>query len=271
MRNAFAAEIVTDEATRLRILGLVFPAARISRVAAQPDKPFEVRGPRRQLVATLRNALLSTQVYEVFGPPKKEEEDPASDILREHGPSQTRQVHMKVFRWSPPGGSRPMLVAILSYQFRGANPPRCCSTIGKVLLLSNAAERIVDSFDSMPWGFSTFTEVRFLNDGSGSEKLMIGVDASGAATLLVDSAIFDLSKQKLTPVLSVQTMVLYEAELENIDVHALTLDETRTRSAKGTRYFFVKRTFADKKKLPATSFVTTESYPAGTGLPLDWQ
>ena len=164
-----------------------------------------------------------------------------------------------------------MLVAILSYSFRGANPARCCRAIGKVLLLSNGGERVVDTFGGMPWAFSAFMDVRFLNDGSGTEKLMVGVDTYGPATLIVDSAIFDLSKGRLTPVLSVQTMVLYEQELENIDVHTLTLDEGRTTSAKGTRFYFVKRMFADKKKLPATPVVTIESYPAGSGLPLNWQ
>jgi len=139
-------------------------------------------------------------------------------------------------------------------------------------LLSNTADRILDAFDKVPNEFTMFTAVKFLDvDGTGAEKLMIGADTAGAGFIGVDSAVFDVSKQKLTPLLSVATMVLYKAEIENIDIHTLTLDERQTIRSGGKRFVFIKKTFAEKRKISSKPLTRRVSFPPGYGLPLDWQ
>lgn len=71
--------------------------------------------------------------------------------------------------------------------------------------------------------------------------------------------------------MSVTTMVFYEAELENADVHTLTLDEGQTLLAGGKRFFFVKKSFVEKGEVLRRPVTSRVSYPIGTGLPLDWQ
>jgi hypothetical protein len=85
-----------------------------------------------------------------------------------------------------------------------------------VLLVSNAADHIFDKFDKMPYAFSEFTSIRFLDvNGSGVEKLMIGADFSFLGPAVgVDSAVFDLADHRLTPLFSTNTVVLDEADLD---------------------------------------------------------
>jgi hypothetical protein len=140
------------------------------------------------------------------------------------------------------------------------------------LLLSNTAERILDTFDQMPYAFTTVTSVGFLDlDGSGANKLMIGADFSGVGSSGIDTAVFDVSHRKLRPLISFTTLVLYEADPDQLDIHTLELDEHQTRLAKGNRFFFVKTTYAEKATVFPKPVITHVSYPVGTGIPLNWQ
>jgi len=269
---ASGAELVTDSAVRLQVLRLVFPNTRISDVPTpKDDPPFPVTDPLGHLVISLKSGF--EHYYEVVGPVATEEEEPASDITDlNKGFSDKRQVRMEVYRWKAPRDGEPLLAAVLDYSFAGANPARCCRAIGKVFLLSNAADRLLDSFDKMPNDFSMFTSVQFVDvDGSGTEKLLISADASGVAYLGVKSALFDLAKHRLTPLISVDTLVFYEEELENVTINTLTLDERQTIRSRGKRIFFVKETFAAKGKLFSKPRKSRVSFPVGYGLPLEWR
>jgi hypothetical protein len=155
---------------------------------------------------------------------------------------------------------------------RRVKTPRCCRVMGKVLLLSKNADRILDVLDNVPYAFTTFTYIHFLyNDQTAAEKLMISADSSGVATTGISSLVLDVSHQQLKPLIEVTTMILDEAPLDDLDVHTLTFDDNRTNLAGGKRFFFVKKSYAEKGKLfrpPVTSIVW---YPAGTGLPMDWE
>jgi hypothetical protein len=178
---------------------------------------------------------------------------------------------MQVYRRKPTREGEAILVAVLSYSFPDANPARCCRAIGKVLLISNTEDRLLDKFDKVPCAFTMFTSVRFLDiDGSGAEKLMVDADTSGVASIGVSSAVFDLSNYNLNSILSIDTMVFYEADLEDLDIHTLALDERQTVHSQGRWFFFVKKTFAEKAKLFAKPHSTSVSYSVGYGVPLDW-
>jgi hypothetical protein len=159
-----------------------------------------VSDPLGRVVGTGKNALAGSNEYEVVGPVTPTEEGPASDVLdRSRSLSDKRRVWMRVYGWRSSNDER-LLVTVVSDVFQDANPPRC-----------------------------GFTNIQFVRvDRSGAEELMLAGDYSGLSTIGVRSVILAISNQRLKPVMSVPTMVLYEAELENADVHTLTLDDRRT-------------------------------------------
>jgi hypothetical protein len=268
----FGGELVTDEAMRLRVIHLAFPTGRISTLPPQPSgDAFPIEDPLNRVVARLKNALEQGPDYQAIGPVAKNEKNPASDVTDFDRPaSNKRQVQMRLYRWKANNGE-PLLVAVLRYSFPNANPPRCCRVIGKVLLLSSTADRILDVLDKVPYAFTIFTEIRFIPQaGTAPELLIIGADYSGVSSVGVSSVILDASDGHLKPLMSISTMVLYEAELENADVHTLSLDEQRTLVAGGRRFFFVKKSYVEKGKVRRTPVTTNVSFPVGTGLPLDW-
>lgn len=269
--TCFAGERVIDETMRLRVLRLAFQNARISALPMQlNEKPYLVKDPMNRVFALVKNALKYDHGYEVVGPAAKNEEAFASDVTGRPA-SNKRQVWMQLFRWRI-ADSDPLFVAVLSYSFLNANPPRCCQALGKILLLSSRGDRILDTFDKVPYAFTEFTSIRFFHtDGTGAEKLMISDDFSGVGTIGVSSVILDVSHQHLKPLASVTTMILYEADLENADVNTLTLDERRTLLAGGKRFFFVQKSYVEKGKVLRKPVTSSVSFPVGTGLPLDWQ
>lgn len=270
---AHAADAVADETTRRAVLQRAFPNARISSLPGQPRRePFSLTDPTGRPVALFSRGL--EYEYEVVGPVAKQEEEAALDIgrLPERSLSDNRHVWMQLYRWNPTNGDEPLLVAVLDYSFANATPPRCCRALGKILVLPAAVDRIFDMFDKVPYAFTSFTSVRFVDvDGSGTEKLVIGADTSGAASIGVSSAVFDLSNHKVTPLLSINTVVLSEMDLDDLDIHSLTLDLRQTIIAKGQRFFFVKKTFAEKANILAKPRTSRVSYPVGYGVPLDWR
>jgi hypothetical protein len=268
-----AAQLVADEPTNLQVLRLIFPNMRISVLPKPPaEKASPVTDPFQRVIALVKNGLEHGIEYDVVGPVAKDEEDSADDITDpKRTPSNERKVRMEVYRWSAgPSGGR-FLVAVLSYKFLNANPPRCCNGLGKIVLLSDNADRVLDTIDKMPYAFTMFTSVQFLKiGGTEAEKLMIGADFSGVGTIGINSAVFDVVKEKLNPLLSLTTMVLAEADIEELDIRTLEVDERRTL-ADGKHFFFVEKTYASGKQILTIPRTETVSFPVGTGVPLDWQ
>jgi hypothetical protein len=94
-----AGELVTDEATRLRVVRLAFPNGQISTLPPQPfQKPYPVKDPLNRVIAVIKNALEHGPEYEVIGPVAKNEEAPASYITDlNHIPSNKRQVQIHLY------------------------------------------------------------------------------------------------------------------------------------------------------------------------------
>jgi hypothetical protein len=268
-----AGELVTDEAIRLRVLHLAFPNARISVLPVQPDeKPYSVTDPLGRVIALVKNGLQCDHEYDVVGPLAKNEEQLASDITHpEHSASDKRQLRMQLYHWRVEDGE-PLLVAVLSYSFPDANPPRCCRAEGRILLLSSTADRILSALDKVPYAFTMFTSIRFLDvQGTGAEQMMIAADFSGVGTIGIDSVVFIVSDERLKPLISLTTMLLSETDTENLDIHTLTLDDHQTLLAQGKRFVFTKKKYAEKGKIFRKPVTSKVSYPVGSGLPLDWQ
>ena len=272
---ASAADRVADEESRVEALRLIFPGARVAVLPAKADEELgSVADPIGRVVATVRNALAPGPEYSVIGPVSKDEEDAATDITRpvkEQWVSDKRKLRMQLYRWNRTDSPQsPLHLAILNYVFTGVQPARCCHAVGRLVLLSGTLDRVLDSFEVAPWAFSMFTSVAFIDVGGSGEKLMIGVDYSGVSSIGVQSVVFEALNNKLNPVLSVNTMVLYEAELENADIHTLTLDEHRTPLGKGKQFVFFKKSYVENGKVLDKPVTTTVSYRVGTGIPLDW-
>jgi hypothetical protein len=95
----------------------------------------------------------------------------------------------------------------------------------------------------MPNAFTTFTAISFLDaGGTGTEKLLVSVDFAGAGAIGVDTAVFDLSDQKITPLGWLTSAVYYGLEKKDEEMFAMTLDERRTLLSKERRFWFVKKT-----------------------------
>ena len=124
----------------------------------------------------------------------------------------------------------------------------------------------------MPNAFTTFTAVKFLDAGNtGNEKLLIGVDFAGAGTVGMNSAVFDLSNQKLTTLGWLTTAVYFGLEKEEEVMFTTTLDEQRTRLSKENRVWFVKKTYIEKgKHFPKPITSNTSIRLNSKGVPLDW-
>ena len=124
----------------------------------------------------------------------------------------------------------------------------------------------------MPYAFTMFTSIHFLKvDAPAAEKLMVGADFSGVGTIGINSAVFNVEHQRLNPLLWLTTMVLSEADLDDLDVHTMTFDARRTVLANGNRFFFTKKTYAVDKQVLTTPRTETVEFPVATGVPLDWQ
>lgn len=270
-----AAELVPDEPIRFQALRLIFPRATISVLPTRPDEtPYPVTDPLGRVVAVIGNGLDHEHEYEVVSPAGDAEKHAASDITRlqlpERWTSDKRQLRMQLYRWTGASYPEPPLyLAVIGYTFMNANPPRCCRAVGRVLLISSTLDRVLDSFEEMPYAFTAFTSIRFFDTGGHADKLIVSADFSGVASIGVKTAVFDIVNSKLNPLLSVDTVVLFE--LENADVHTMTFDEHRRPLGKGREFVFIKKTYVEKGKVLGKPATTKVSYPVGTGIPLKWQ
>ena len=179
--------------------------------------------------------------YSVVGPVTEKEE--AAAVVTVNRPQQQsyadeRRMRMLLYRWQATRDQKPFLLAVLYYTFPNAHPSLCCWAVGRVVLLADEADRILDSFDATPHSFSKFTGIRFVKvNASNAEELMIGADCHYVGGMSVRSIVFDVADHKLKPLLSVDTIVLADLYTDNEEIHTLTLGERRTRLVNGTRFF----------------------------------
>lgn len=269
--SAHGAELVTDEATRLGVLRLVFPKAAIS-IGPARSKPPEAgfSGELEPLADSFHDAFADEQEYDVVAPPDEEEELAASITFDRS--SDRRRVRLLLYRWRPADGGQASLVAVLHYVFVDANPSRCCRALGKVMLLSASGERVEAKVTEMPNAFTRFTSIRFLDPGRPNpEDLLVSVDFSGAGVVGVNTAILDLTNQRITPLGWLTTAVYDGLEKENEEMFAMTFDEQKTRLSKGKRFWFVKKSYIEKgKKLPTPITSATSVLATRMGVPLNW-
>lgn len=128
-----AAELVTDESTNLNVLHLVFPNTRIALLPPLPaEKPSPVNDPKGCVIVVVKNGLERGRDYRVIGPATGEEVQTASDVFILSRRFDQRRVRMEVHHWGNSANPNQFLLAVLRYRFENPNPPRCCTTLGKI-------------------------------------------------------------------------------------------------------------------------------------------
>jgi hypothetical protein len=272
---AHAAELVTGEATRLRVLRLVFPNATISSSPARLREKSSPASHLEPLAESLTDALEQEQEYDVVGPVAKDEEPAAeNDPTRSPGKqfADRRRVRFLLYRWHSKNNDQPSLLAVINYLFPDASPARCCRAVGKVMLLSDSGDRIIAVLDRMPNAFTTFAAVKFVDAGSsGTEELVLGMDFAGAGTVGVNTAIFDLSGQRISPLGWLTSAVYYGLETKGEELYTMTLDERQTRLSKDRRIWFTKKTYIYKgKRLATPSRSMTSIHLGNKAVALNW-
>jgi hypothetical protein len=266
--SAIGAEVVTDEATRIRVLRLMFPNARVS---VSPTRTWNASVKVKALEPLqLNDALKSERVYDVVGAVTDHvERDAATDVTDPETPSNKRAVRLLLYRWRPEKDDTPSLIGILHYAFHNRQPALCCQAIGKVLLLSDDGNRLLECVARMPPDFTIFTSIRFLDlKGDGSEALLISADFSGPGNVGVDTVSLTVSHQKLRALFWTTTAL--QSAIGG-GMFTMALDENRTRLDKGRKYWFARKTYIDEKGIAHTPPVTSSvSYPVSDDGPVDW-
>jgi len=257
---AHSAELLTNEGIRLRVLQTVFPGAAIS-VSTGPLEDLSLKLDCCKELP-LNDAFKDEHLYEIVAPATKAEEDPAGDVAEPEKPlSTTRLVRLQVYRQRSQDGREPLLVAIVNYWFRPANPPNCCQAIGKVLLLSANGDRLLDSFDNMPNAFTMFTSITFLDiDGGGLEKLFLAADYSSPGEVGINLKVFDVSGLKIRPLLAIASASSWREK------SVLAFDQQETMAAKGKRFWFTKTVYDRNGTELQQPVITNISFPAGEGV-----
>lgn len=268
--SVIGAELLTDEQTRMQALRLMFPSARVSDTLTKPAD-----GSYNNLIGSeklpLIDALRDERQYRVTAPAESDERDEAGDVAEPDKPlSDTRLVRLRLYRLRASAVREHLVLAIMSYSFADVNPPRCCRVIGRIALLSAELTSVLDTIRNMPYAFTIFTVIRFFDaNGDGTEDFIVSADFSGAATVGIDTAIFDVKSRKLKPIMWLTTAVSYQ--LEDAEMFTMTIDEKRTRAAKGKRYYFLKQTYIEKGRSFSRPRLSIESRRVvRSGIVLDW-
>jgi hypothetical protein len=258
---ASGAELVTDEATRLKVLAAVFPGMSIT---ATPGKRIDDsrRWPAGRVELDFPDALKREVVYRITGAPTTENETCAADDIIKQNQSAVREVRAKIYDLSP---SR--FVAVAQYKFVDANPAMACPSIARITLVEDKAGVFTASSKFEPdtlhhWGLQRIQMASFTGDTA--EQLFVESDFGGAGVLGSELLIFDVSAAGLGPIVETDVSVYDGLEKENLFVKSL--DIARTRAIKGTRFCFTMTTYIEDDKKFNPPKITHPCYKRGEGV-----
>jgi hypothetical protein len=215
---------VSDESLRLTALRAVFPGMQ---VLVDRGRKIDNSGPGWP------DALAREVVYRVVGKAMNDAERGASEDLRSRTFSSTRQVRFKLFRW--PNENEAGLLAVLQYDFSGANPALGCLSIGRLVhLVRNAAYwRRGDEYLLNTSHHSSLERIELPDlTGHGASELVIESDFGGAGTAGSTLQVFDLSHGRFEEVLNTDSRLQYFDQ----DSFTQVLDLRRTMRNHGQRF-----------------------------------
>jgi hypothetical protein len=254
-----ATQPISDEALRIVALQAVFPQMQVSvdpgkkiDDSSLATKPGELSFP---------DALAGETVYRIVGKAMNKAERWASDDVINPGRfSNTREVRFKLFRWPNEGSDG--LLAVLQYDFSGANPAMSCPSIGLLVhLVRNAANwELRDEYllETVHHHSMQGIEMQDLT-GDGTDELVVESDFGGAGVSGSSMQVFDLSQGHFQEILNT------DSELEDSDQEGLTqtLEIGATVRSHGQRFCFSKTTRFEKGKWFRSPQVSHPCYKRG--------
>ena len=251
---------ITDESLCVLALRAIFTGMEVSIdqgrriVESSPQKPAPGD-------LSSRDALAHESVYRVVGKPMNKAEACASDDFINPGRlSNTRRVRFRLFHW--PKENADGLLAVLQYDFAGANPAMSCPSIGLLVhLVSNAGgwePRDKHLLETVHHHSIQGIEMLDLT-GNGADELVIESDFGGAGVGGSSFQVFDLSHGHF------QELLNTTSELEDSDQEGSTqkLDLGQTLQSHGQRFCFTKTTLFEKGKWFKTPRVSHPCYKRG--------
>jgi hypothetical protein len=209
------------------------------------------------------DAFADEKVYSVIGGATNEAEMEASQDVVTQRYSNTRQVKIRLFRW--PGEHGAGLLAVLQYDFPGANPAMSVLSIGRLVHLVKGAEKweVRNRYLLETAHHSSLQRCELLDlTGNGSDDLIVESDWGGAGTAGSSLQVFDLSHGSFEEVLNTPSRLEYMDQ----DRFTQVLNIGHTRQANGREVCVSKTTMFEEGKPFQPPLATYPCYNRGDGV-----
>jgi hypothetical protein len=254
------ADLVTDEATRLKVLAAVFPGAFITATPAHIDNSgHSTFGPAEfDVIDPLGKEL----VYRITGAPRTENERCASEDVVSGTRSNVREARSRVYRIADS-----QFIAVSQYNFPSVGPAGACWSIARISLVEVRNQTLgeSDSFEPNTTHHGGLHRLEFVSLSPGTpERLLIESDIGGGGGFEVSFLILAFDKGKLAPVLDTPSVFSHWGE--KVNVYVQMFDVARTRAASGLRFCFTKTTYIEDDKHFTPPHITHPCYEPGEGV-----
>ena len=250
---------ISDEALRTLALRATFAAMDVSIDPGKKIDDSSLEKPKPGEIVS-QDALAGEPVYRVVGKATNKAEKWASEDIITGQFSNTRQVRFKLFGW--PNGSADEFLAVLQYDFAGANPAMSCPSIGLLVhLVRNAANwELRDEYLLETVHHHSIQGIRMLDlTGDGVDELVVESDFGGAGVGGTSVQVFDLNNGHF------QELLNTDSALEDSDQEGFTqtLDIGATVRSRGQRFCFSKTTLFEKGRWFKSPQVSHPCYKRG--------
>jgi hypothetical protein len=259
---ASGAELVTDEATRLKVVAAMFPGMSITATDKSfKGSPGQTRfGP---VVLSYTDPFAGETIYRVTGAPRTGNENCASQDVASLSRSFVRELMVRVYLF----GMRDY-IAVAQYSFIGVSPAGACWSIAQIAFITNhnAALQLSSAFEPNTTHHAAVNRIEFPSlAGEASQQLLIESDVGGGDFTGSDLFVFDLSNRRLAPIL--ETLAFSsDWTKEEPEVFTQSLDLSRTRSLHGRQFCFTKTTYVVDDGKVSPPKITHPCYRRGEGV-----
>lgn len=233
---------IKDPKTRLVALQAVFPGMEIT-ADSKPSPRMAAHRRTKGDPLDFPDMFAKDAAYRVIGQPRNMIEGCASVDILTMKVADTRRVHLKLLPWPKEGDSG--LLAVLQYDFAGANPAMSCPTIGLLahLVRQEGQWMARDQFAVDTTHHWTLAGAHVLGlTGDGAVNLVLESNAGGAGVVVTELYVFDLSHGRFD-VLFVKNSRENSRGNEDQLVYRFDLDIPRTVATHGRQFCFNKTEF----------------------------
>jgi hypothetical protein len=236
---------IKDPQTRLAALQAVFPGMAIT---ADPKPSPRMAAYRRTKGDPLDfpDMFAKDAAYRVIGQPRNTIEGCTSADILTMKVANTRRVHLKLWPWPKEGDSG--LLAVLQYDFAGANPAMSCPTLGLLAHLTrkDGQWHARDQFALNTLHHWTLAGARVLDlAGEGAVNLVIESNAGGAGVVMTEMYIFDLSHGRFDLLVVTNSREDPRGNEDQL-AYRLKLDIPRTVATHGRQFCLTRHEFYAK-------------------------